>query len=363
MDPLLRGAIIYGKFIPAGKIPDFCRQRLSNGGLPLWEEKILHFILDFLDLSEHIILESSGTTGMPKKILLSKSSMIRSALQTAGKFKLMKGHTTLLCLPVDYIAGKMMVVRALVTGMNLIWVKPSACPTMAGDRCIDFCAMVPLQVYNLLRQKKSFACIKKLLIGGSELSTELESQLRTVPTQIYETFGMAETCSHIAIRRINGHRATRWFSAMPGVKLSADTRGCLIIDAPFLPDRIITNDVVEIVEKNRFLWKGRLDNLINSGGIKISPEHLEKMIFEILGHESYVVGLPDSKLGQKLVLVTTRSFTSDEKAAVLDALRDKLPPYHLPAEITVIHSFPRNRSLKINRAGLLAETLKMSMRS
>jgi O-succinylbenzoic acid--CoA ligase len=299
MNPLLLGAGIKGKFIAVGELPFYCRQKVSKANLSPWEEKILQFILRFLDLSDSIAQESSGTTGIPKEIALSKDSMIQSALLTVNKFRLGKGQTALLCLSTDYIAGKMMIVRALVAGMDLNWIEPSACPAVSGKRTIDLCAMVPLQVFNLIRKEITFTGIKNLLIGGSEISPELESQLKTVPSRIYETFGMAETCSHIALRRINGRGATPWFVAMPGVKIGTDPRGCLTIEAPFLPDRVITNDVVTIMGKKRFLWKGRIDNLINSGGIKINPEHLEKMIAEILGHESYVVGIPDKKLGQK----------------------------------------------------------------
>jgi O-succinylbenzoic acid--CoA ligase len=320
-------------------------------------------MLDFLDPYDHIVQESSGTTGIPKEIHLSKSSMIRSALQTAKKFKLEKGHTALLCLSTDYIAGKMMIVRALVTGMDLVWIEPSGCPAVSCKETYDLCAMVPLQVYNLIGKERSLSSIKNLLIGGSEVSPELENRVKKVPSRIYETFGMAETCSHIAIRRINGPSTSPWFTAMPGIKISADPRDCLVIEASFLTDRVITNDVVEIIKKNRFLWKGRIDNLINSGGIKISPEHLEKMIVEILGHESYVVGIHDKKLGQKLVMVTTHPYSSGEKKAMLDALRDKLPSHHIPAEIIVLNSFPRNRSLKIDRARLCEEALKREMKS
>jgi O-succinylbenzoic acid--CoA ligase len=363
MDPLLQGASIHGTFFTVEELPSFWRQQLNKTDLPVWEQKILQFIRHFLDPSDRIIQKSSGTTGIPKEIVLLKRSMILSALQTTKKFKLGMGHTAMLCLPVDYIAGKMMIVRALVRGMNLVWIEPSACPDVSGNQAIDLCSMVPMQVYNLMAKRKSISPIKNLLIGGSELSPELESHLKTIPSRIYETFGMAETCSHIALRRINGPRAASWFSTMPGVKISSDIRGCLIIEASFLPDRIITHDVVEILGKNRFLWKGRIDNLINSGGIKICPEHLEKMILEILGLESYVLGLPDKKLGQKLVLVTTRPFSSVEKAGILETLRDNLPPYHVPAEIMVFPFFPRNSSLKIDRAGLLAEAVKRSRKS
>jgi len=363
MDTQLRGAGIYGKFIPAGVLPVFCRQQLDKAGLPLWEKEILRFIIRFLGPSDDIVQESSGTTGIPKEIHLTRISMIRSALQTTKKFRLGKEHTALLCLPTNYIAGKMMIVRALVTGMDLVWIEPTACPALTIDKTVDLCAMVPMQVYNLTGQGRSLSCIKNLLIGGSELSPDLENRLKKIPSGIYETFGMAETCSHIAIRRINGRRATPWFNAMPGVTISTDSRGCLIIEADFLPDRIITNDVVEIAGNNRFLWKGRIDNLINSGGIKISPEHLEKRIVEILDHEIYVTGIPDNKLGQKLIMVTTHPCSTDENVAMLDTLRNKLPPHHLPADIMVFTSFPRNRSLKIDRTRLCAEAVKRAMKS
>src|SRR4030042_169351 len=162
----LRGAGIYGKFIPAGELPFFCRQQLGKAGLPLWEQKILRFIIRFLGPSDDIVQESSGTTGRSKEIHLSRNSMIRSALQTTKKFKLGKEHTALLCLPADYIAGKMMIVRALVTGMDLVWIEPSACPALTVDKTIDLCHMVPMQVFNLIGQERSFSCIKNLLIGG-----------------------------------------------------------------------------------------------------------------------------------------------------------------------------------------------------
>jgi O-succinylbenzoic acid--CoA ligase len=363
MAPLLRGAGIYGTFIHADELPFFCRQQLNRTSLALWEEKILRFILSFLDSSVPVVQESSGTTGIPKGITLSRDSMIKSALLTVNKFKLGKKRTALLCLPVDYIAGKMMIIRALVAGMDLVWTEPSACPSFSGDRSIDLCAMVPMQLRNLIEQKRSLACIKNLLVGGAELPHDLEDLLQTISTRIFETFGMAETFSHIAIRRVNGPRPTPWFQTMPGINISTDPRGCLVIEGSHLQGTVTTNDLVELIGKGRFLWRGRIDNLINSGGIKINPEPLEKLIAEILGHESYLVGLPDKKLGQRLTMVTTHLCSSDEKTAMLETLRHRLPPLHYPAEIIVIPSFPRNRSLKIDRKELYEEALKRSVKT
>jgi len=352
MDPLLRGAIIYGKFIPAGKIPDFCRQRLSNGGLPLWEEKILHFILDFLDLSEHIILESSGTTGLPKKIHLLKSAMIRSALQTAEKFRLRENQTALLCLPVDYIAGKMMVVRSIVCGMNLLATEPKSVLDINDCPSIDFCAMVPLQVLNLLICRRDLYPIKKLLIGGADISHELEKLVQSITTEVYASYGMAETCSHVALRRLNGGRPQKYYNALPDINLSPDDRGCLVIEAPYLPQRVVTNDMVEFTTPGSFKWLGRYDNLINSGGLKIVPELVESMIMEKTRLECVAIGAPDRKLGQKLILVIEKDQASLPPETLKSELAHILPGGWKPREILFINKFPRNDSLKIDRRKL-----------
>lgn len=351
---MVLGAHLYGNFMATKELPSFCRQQLNEKNLPLWEQKILDFILNFLDPSDFIIQESSGTTGIPKKIKIPKKAMIHSAMLTAKRLDLQRDQVALLCLPVEYIAGKMMIVRALVTGMTLHWIEPSALPDGARDKKVDFCAMVPLQVFNLLETGYPFSHIKTLIIGGSALSTELENRLQTIPSRIFETFGMAETCSHIALRRINGPHSKPWFTTLPGIKISTDDRQCLVIQAAFLPDAVETNDIVAITGKNKFLWKGRFDNIINSGGIKINPESLEKMIFDMLGHELYLVGLPDDKLGQKLVMVTSRPYSSAEKTSALQKLRTLLPVYYVPADIITLTPYPINMSLKIDRKELSA---------
>ncbi|MBN1413627.1 MAG: AMP-binding protein [Bacteroidales bacterium] len=358
MKSLLRGVGLYGNFISIDEMPSFCRKLLSKRNFPDWEKKIFGFILDFLDRSEEVVQESSGTTGLPKTILISKKAMIHSALRTIRKFKIRQGMTALLCLPVDYIAGKMMIVRALTAGMHLSWIEPTAKPDIRTDKTIDFCAMVPLQVFNLLEEHSLFSAIKTLITGGSELSPELEYRLQQVPSRVFETFGMAETCSHIALRRINGPLAKSWFNVLPGIKISTDNRGCLVINASYLSNPVITNDSVDIIGRNRFYWKGRIDNIINSGGIKINPESVEKIIYEITGDESYLVGIPDHKLGQKPVLVTQRLYSPDEKERLLKQMRTNLPAYHFPADIITIDSFPRNKALKINRTGMAAQVIK-----
>lgn len=358
MGPVLRGIGIFNKFIEVDELSSFCYKRLVNKDIPLWEQKILRFLLDFMGTADFILQKSSGTTGIPKDYLMPKKSMIMAASRTLKMLDLHEGQSAMLCLPVDYIAGKMVIVRALVAGMNLNWTEPTSHPDLSGFKTIDFCAMVPLQVYNLLENRKGLSNIKTLLIGGSEISDALEKRLILLPGQIYETFGMAETCSHIALRRINGPKADYCFNALQDVKISKDNRSCLVIEAPYLSDRIVTNDVVEIVGPGRFFWKGRYDNLINSGGIKINPEELEKRVFEILGRESCMVGIPDDKLGLRIVMVTCQPFSTEEAEPALAKLRSHLPPYHIPSSILTIGLFPRNKSFKIDRIKLTSWVLK-----
>ncbi len=353
MRPLLKGATLYGSFVTAGEMPALCRKQLHKTGLPAWERKNLDFILDFLGPESAIVQKSSGTTGISKEIRIDKEAMIRSASLTASALGLRKDQVAMLCLPVDYIAGKMMIVRALVTGMKLRWTEPASLPDVPADENFDFCAMVPLQVYNLLENGFTFSRINTLIIGGSALPPGLECRLKVLPCRFFETFGMAETCSHIALRRINGQGSKPWFTVLPGIKISADERGCLVIRTPFLPDPVVTNDVVEIMGNKTFRWKGRVDHVINSGGIKISPEELETMIHAVLGQEWVVVGLPDKRLGHKLVAATSIPYPGEEKSRALAKLKSALPAYHVPADVVCLDFIPRNRSFKIDRRALL----------
>ncbi|MBN2275551.1 MAG: AMP-binding protein [Bacteroidales bacterium] len=358
MRSIIRGAGLYDTFLLPDELALFSRQQLDKGNLPLWEKKIFSFILDFLDPSDHIIQESSGTTGMPKKLKIRKEAMIFSARLTAKEIGLQQGRLALLCLPVNYIAGKMMIVRALTTGMMLKWIEPSALPAITSDEKVDFCAMVPLQVYNLLEKGYPVSHIKNLIIGGSSISSTLENLLKDMPSRIYETFGMAETCSHIALRRISGSDAKPWFTALPGVKITTDSHSCLVIEAPFLPEPVVTRDVVEIRNKTDFIWKGRVDYIINSGGVKINPEITEKIIGDVLDHEVYLVGVPDDKLGQKIVMAALFHYSSGEKEKVIQKLKEILPAHHAPSEIIDLSSFPRNSAMKVNRIELLQQVLE-----
>jgi O-succinylbenzoic acid--CoA ligase len=328
-------------------------KKIIRRDIPDWEKSIYEFILDFLNDKDYILQQSSGTTGTPKEFHLSKKALIESAQLTAKVLNLKFADKALLCLPVDYIAGKMMIIRSFVSGLNLIWEEPTSMPVLSKHGKINFCAMVPLQVYNSFSNYEFFRNIENLIIGGAELRSELLAMFHDVTNNTYETYGMAETCSHIALRKISGDKPDKYFETLPGITLQSDERGCLIISAPYLNDKVTTNDLVELIDSTHFIWKGRFDNLINTGGIKIKPEELEASIAKVLDAECAIVGLADKKLGQKVILITESKDNLEEKE-ILSLLKESLPAYHIPGKVYIVNELPRNKAFKIDRKKLLA---------
>ena len=233
-----------------------CENKLLKTQLPEWEKKIYQFLIDFLDENDYIEQLSSGTTGTPKKIKLKKTALVVSANNTVKKLNLKWNDKALLCLPVDYVAGKMMIVRSFAAGLNLFWEEPSSMPDLANYGQIDFCAMVPLQVYNSITNNDSFNNIRNLIIGGAEIRSDLLILFSNLTNNIYETFGMAETCSHIALRKISGKNPDKYFEILSGITISIDKRSCLVINTSYLDSEIITNDIVGIISpKNAYRFR------------------------------------------------------------------------------------------------------------
>ncbi len=347
MKGIIKGLTVDGNYCQLPELIRFCQSEVEKATLPRWKLDVFLFILDFLSSSGTIAQKTSGTTGTPKNIQLSKKSMLVSAKNTIGFFRLKKNDVAVLCLPVQYIAGKMMVVRAMLAGLDLKLVHPSGTPDFTGIGKIDFCAMVPMQATNLLN-KKTWPNIKTLILGGAETGNELRNRSQDISTQVFETYGMAETCSHVALKKINGEVPDDNFSALPGVKLSTDQRGCLTVEADYLPEKITTNDCVEITAPNSFKWLGRFDNIINSGGIKIQPEVLEQEIMEILQTPCAIVGEPDELLGEKIVLAIEATEPQAPEVVI-----KKLSPHFdrklLPKRVCFVSSLPRNRFYKLDR--------------
>jgi O-succinylbenzoic acid--CoA ligase len=251
------------------------------------------FLIDWFDDKTYIEMNTSGTTGAPKLIRVEKEAMVSSALSTGDFFDLNPGNKVLHCLPVDYVAGKMMFVRSFILGLDMDFVEPNSNPLEYNDVKYDFAAMVPLQAKNSLAKLTN---IKKIIIGGVKIHKSLEQELVKLPNEIYETYGMTETITHIAAKRV-GERA---FTVLPNVTVSSNENNCLVVHAKKInPEPIVTNDIVEIVSDTQFVWLGRFDNVINSGGIKLIPEKIEEKLSTHIPRRYFVYGQADDVLGEK----------------------------------------------------------------
>jgi len=303
-----------------------------------YEQSIGEFFLDWFDKKEYIEMTTSGTTGLPKLVRLQKQAMIHSALATGDFFDLKPGDKALLCLPTQFIAGKMMLVRSLILGLELDVVSPSLHPLALNSKTYDFVAMVPLQVQNSI---KELSKVRKLIIGGTKMDSSLEEQLLPLKTEIYETYGMTETITHIAAKRLGDSV----FSILPNVKISQDDRQCLVINVSTISDEpIVTNDLVELVNEQQFIFLGRIDNVINSGGVKLIPEQIEAKLIGKINNRFFVTGLPDTVLGEKLVLVI-----EGEKQDFPADFFDVLGKYEKPKEIVFVSKFKENENGKLLR--------------
>jgi O-succinylbenzoic acid--CoA ligase len=347
----LPGLQLNNKLFSVEELRVYAAAMLENN-LPDWEHKIYAFILNFLDDKDFILQQSSGTTGTPKTFQLSKKAMLESARLTCEVLDLRYGQNALLCLSADYIAGKMIVVRSLVCGLNLFWEEPSSLPALQNYNKIHLCSMVPLQAFNAFNSPKLLQNIDVLLIGGAEIRPELKALFGKINNRSYETYGMAETCSHIALKKISGPNPDANFKTLPGIKVNTDHRSCLVAHVPFLPEPVVSNDVVETIDEQTFVWKTRFDNLINTGGLKVIPEEVETEIAKILKHEFAIIGLPDKKLGQKITLVIESEKRIDENQ-LRETLSKNLKPHQIPKEIRYLKILPRNAAFKVERKKLL----------
>ena len=328
------------------------------------------FLEEWNNPSPYIHVQTSGSTGVPKQMLVEKQRMLASARITCDFLGLQLGDTALLCMSLDYIAGKMMVVRSIERGLKLITVAPSGHPLATNNvqsskirsalplgssknvQC-SFAAMVPMQVYNSLQvpeEKERLMQIKHLIIGGGAIDEEMEAELRHFPHAVWSTYGMTETLSHIALRRLNGPEASHWYTPFPSVQISQDADGCLIINAPEVcPELLVTNDIVEI-DSGRFRILGRKDNVICSGGIKIQIEEVERQLKPHLTDPYLLTKRKDSKFGEVAVLLTEGSI--EDAKQVCERV---LPKYYQPKDYLHVSQIPLTETGKPARK--IAETL------
>ena len=324
-------------------ISQLSAQQLSI--MPQWKQNIFVFLKSWFDEKDYIEAQTSGSTGKPKTIKLSKESMRNSAKMTNEFLDLGNGQNALLCMDTRFIAGKMMIVRSLEADMNLTIVEPQSDLSDSLQTKYDFSAMVPLQVKESLQALDS---IKVLIIGGGPIDTDLESNLQEISTKCFSTYGMTETTSHVAMRTINGSDRSSWYSAMPGVSLSLSKKKTLVIDAPHLNVKNMeTNDVVEL-QGNSFKWLGRSDFTVNSGGVKLQPESIEKKIAEFVNIPFFLTGVTDEKLGEKLIMYVEAQEYEEIKKGLEKAFQT-LDQYEIPKEIFYRKSLERTESGKIKR--------------
>lgn len=311
------------------------------------EEKILaDFLLNWLYPKDTILANTSGSTGSPKTITLDKTKMIASAQATGDYFGLNEGTKALHCLSANYIAGKMMMVRALYLGWDIDVVTPNKFPLPQTNFNYDFAAMVPLQLQNSL---KDLHRVKKLIVGGAAVSPSLQKEIQELPTEIFATYAMTETITHVAIKKLN-HRSEQEifddaFEALPNVHFSSDNRNCLIIDAPDVANtKVVTNDVVNLISSTKFNWLGRIDFVINSGGYKVHPEHVEQILELVIKAPFFVTSLPDESLGEKVILIIEGKEETFPEIDYVD-----LHPYEIPKEVYFIDKLVYTTTGKIQR--------------
>ena len=345
------------------------------------------FFSEWNNDSDRVLVHTSGSTGKPKPMMVEKKRMLNSARITCDFLGLKPGDSALLCMSLDYIAGKMVVVRSIERHLHLISVSPSGHPLKDIDLKdangkdvngeITFAAMVPMQVYNTLQvpeERERLTHIRHLIIGGGAIDASLEKELQALPGNIaiWSTYGMTETLSHIALRRINGAEASEWYQPFDSVKISQTEEGCLVIDAPLVcAETLVTNDIVEIesyiynkVEKLRFRIKGRKDNVICSGGIKIQIEEVEALLKPHLEKPFMLAKKKDEKFGEIAVLLsedkgikkveaTIRRLLSGKSDDSNKSSESKSHKYWIPREFRYVEHLPLTETGKPKRSILL----------
>lgn len=322
------------------------------------------FFSEWNNDSDRVLVHTSGSTGKPKPMMVEKKRMLNSARITCDFLGLKPGDSALLCMSLDYIAGKMVVVRSIERHLHLISVSPSGHPLKDINEEITFAAMVPMQVYNTLQvpeERERLTHIRHLIIGGGAIDASLEKELQALPGNIaiWSTYGMTETLSHIALRRINGAEASEWYQPFDSVKISQTEAGCLVIDAPLVcAETLLTNDIVEIepyiynkVEKTRFRIKGRKDNVICSGGIKIQIEEVEEFLKPHLEKPFMLAKKKDEKFGEIAVLLSEDKGIKKVEATIRRLLSDH--KYWIPREFLHVDHLPLTETGKPKRSILL----------
>lgn len=322
-----------------------------------FEVSLTEFLSEWYNESPLLKVHTSGSTGIPKELWVEKERMMNSARLTVSFLGLKAGDSALLCMPLPYIAGKMVVVRSIVAGLNLMVVTPCGRPLQNVTEIPDFAAMIPMQVFNSLQHtedRKRLMQIRHLIIGGGAIDKNMAKELKSFPNAVWSTYGMTETLSHIALRRLNGNNASEWYTPFDNVSLSLSDEGTLIISAPSVnPETLTTNDIVEFNNEGQFRILGRKDNTINTGGVKVQIEQVEEKLSHYLPEGSYMItSVPDAKFGEKIVLLVSCDIQTENAI-------NNLPQYWRPKHILQIPELPLTGTGKPDRAKAKAIAAEM----
>jgi O-succinylbenzoic acid--CoA ligase len=325
-------------------------KKLSLPQLPEWEFELYSFLEEWVSPSEFIEARTSGSTGEPQTIRLPKTTMQQSALRTIEFFGLQTENRILLSLPCRFIAGKMMVIRAIIGQMDLVTIDPASDFDFLLNEAFDFGAMVPNQVFKLLESpsgKEKLGNIHNLLIGGSAIPATLETQISQLSSRVVSTYGMTETASHIAIRELSGEKRSDIYHCLSGISVTSGENDCLQIHVPELKEPLQTKDIAEIISPTSFRILGRADDVIISGGIKYWPETIEKKLESAITGRFVISSLPDEKLGEKLVLVIEGEPTEIE--IIQQKMAELLSPFERPKAVYFLEKFPETPNGKLRR--------------
>ncbi|HEY0741896.1 MAG TPA: AMP-binding protein [Chryseosolibacter sp.] len=356
----MNGSYPYTSLSINGRLVSFS-QIMSGEEIPQtpFESTTFSFISSWFAGTTQFEITTSGSTGTPKRIFITRDQMIASAKLTAQVLGLRPSDSCLVCIDTRFIGGRMMLVRAFTIGLQIFAVDPCANPLekLPPDQWVNFAAFVPYQVEHILHSSNPLVLnrLNKAIVGGAPLRQSTVEALDHYECKCWATYGMTETISHVALQALNGKDKQNYFECLPGTAVELDDRNCLILNVPFLNDQIITNDVAELLDRTRFRWLGRFDNIINTGGIKVSPEKVEGTLqpfFEESGRSLryFVHGIQDDQLGSRVVLVIeANTIDEDFLKSLRTFLTSTLPQFEIPKSTLLVSKFSETENGKINR--------------
>jgi O-succinylbenzoic acid--CoA ligase len=320
--------------------------------------KAFDFLQDWVRGTESFALQTSGSTGNPKVITVSRHQLMASARMTGQALSLHAGTRALVCLNIGYVAGLMMLVRGMELNWELTIIEPSSNPLQDMDEDFDFIAMVPAQLDGCIADPRTALALRrvgKILLGGAPVGLDLAKRIQQLDTPVFQSYGMTETVSHVAIRRLNGPNAEECYTLLPEIISGVDDRGCLWVSGAVTAHEVVqTNDLVEMVSEKVFRWIGRSDNVINSGGVKIILDQIDAVVAEVLAEERMSIPFfswyqPDEKLGQKLILIFEGERDDVDEDALLVEIRKRVSAYQTPKHVYFVPRLVKTPTDKVDK--------------